>query len=43
MCDKIIDVKAKSNGKETKTVPANFIEKTKLVKHKISIAWFDFY
>ena len=43
MCDKIIDVKAKSNGKETKTVPANFIEKTKLVKHKISIAWFHFY
>ena len=49
MCDDIIDAevklnnKAKSNGKETKTASANFIEKIKPVKCKMSKFYLHFY
>ena len=34
-CDEIIDIEAKSNNEETKSVPTNFNEKSRLSNKKI--------
>ena len=43
MQDEIIDAKAKSYDKETKTIPLNFNEDVQSVKQKVSIFFLPFY
>ena len=43
MQDEIIDAKAKSYDKETKTIPLNFNEDMQSVKQKVSIFFLPFY